>query len=269
MRWLIALGVVIVGVLVATFVAARVRSLLSRPNRQEKLRELAEPIASVSFPIVLGASVIVALGIGDPESLATLPKSVAGFVPKILVATLFFLGGGAVATLVSNAVGASVLRATGSPQPQIARLVRTIVSAVFTLLAIGQIGIDTKIVDLITTGVIGSVSLAIALLTGFGGRATASEIAAGRFLSKIVKKGDRIETAAIPGFAQPLMVHKLHGAMVEVAIPEEPDTKLFIPNTHLTASPLRVLRAGVTGPVAASKITDATTPTATPTTAHS
>jgi hypothetical protein len=247
MRWLIALGVVIVGVLLATLVSARVRSILSKPSRPEKLRELAEPIASVCFPIVLGAAVIVALGIGDPDSLATLPKSVAAFVPKILVATLFILGGGAVATLASNAVGASVLRATGSPQPQIARLVRTIVSAVFTLLAIGQIGIDTKIVDLITTGLIGSVSLAVALLTGFGGRATASEIAAGRFLSKIVKKGDRIETAAVSGFGQPLLVHKLHGAMIEVALVDEPDTKLFIPNTHLTASPLRVSRADTNG----------------------
>ncbi len=244
MRWLIALAVVVVGVLVASFVSARVRSMLSKPSRPEKLRELAEPIASVCFPIVLGAAVIIALGIGDPESLATLPKSVAAFVPKILVATLFILGGGAVATLVSNAVGASALKATGSPQPQIARLVRTIVSAVFTLLAIGQIGIDTKIVDLITTGLIGSVSLAIALLTGLGGRATASEIAAGRVLSKIVKKGDGIESPAVPGFSQPLLVHKLHGAMIEVVLPDEPDTKLFIPNTHLTASPLRVVRSG-------------------------
>ncbi len=248
MRWLIALGVVIVGVLMATFVSARVRSMLSKPSRPEKLRELAEPLASLCFPIVLGAAVIIALGIGDPQSLATLPKSIAAFVPKILVAALFILGGGAVATLVSNAVGASVLRATGSPQPQIARLVRTIVSAIFTLLAVGQIGIDTKIVDLITTGLVGSVSLAIALLTGLGGRATASEIAAGRFLSKIVKKGDQIETAAVPGFSQPLVIHKLHGAMTEVALLDEPGTRLFIPNTHLTASPLRVVRAAGPNP---------------------
>ncbi len=244
MRWLIALGVVVAGVLVATFIAARIRSTLSKQSRPDKLRELAEPLGSVCFAIALGAAVIVALGIGDPDSLATMPKSIIAFVPKLLVATLFILGGGAIATLVSNAVGASVLRATGSPQPQIARLVRTIVSAIFTLLAIGQIGIDTKIVDLITTGLVGSIALAIALLTGLGGRATASEIAAGRFLSKIMSKGDRIQSDAIPEFAQPVLVHKLHGAMVEVALPDEPGTTLFIPNTHLTTTPLRVLRAG-------------------------
>jgi hypothetical protein len=246
MRWLIALGVVIAGVLVASFVSARVRSILSKPSRSDKIRDLAEPLASIVFPIVLGGFVIVALGIGDPESLATLPKSVVAFVPKLLIAVLFVLGGGAVATLASNTVGAAVLKATGSPQPQIARLVRTVVSGIFTLLAIGQIGIDTKIVDLITMGVVGSISLAVALLTGFGGRATAGEVAAGRFLSKIVRKGDLIHTEAVPECPQPMLVQKLHGSMVEIALPNEPGTKLYIPNTHLVASPLRVVRANET-----------------------
>jgi hypothetical protein len=259
MRWLIALGVVIVGVILASFVSARVRSILSKPSRPEKLRELAEPLASIVFPIVLGAAVIIALGIGDPSSLETLPKSVIAFVPKLLIAVLFVLGGGAVATLASNAVGASVLRATGRPQPQIARLVRTVVSAVFSLLAVGQIGIDTKIVDFITMGLIGSIALAIALLTGLGGRATAGEIAAGRFLSKIVRKGDRIQSDALSEFSEPLLVHKLHGAMLEVALPDEPGATLFIPNTHLTKSPLRVLRPGP------SEAPASTTATATPT----
>jgi hypothetical protein len=243
MRWLIALGAVVVGVLVATFVSARVRSSLGKPSRTDKLRQLSEPLGSVCFALILGVGVIVALGIGDPDSLATMPKSIIAFVPKLLVATLFILGGGAVATLVSNAVAASVLRATGSPQPQIARLVRTIVTAIFALLAVGQIGIDTKIVDLITTGLVGSISLALALLTGFGGRATAAEIAAGRFLTKIVAKGDRIQSDSVPEFAQPLLVHKLHGAMLEVALPDEPGTTMFIPNSQLTSAPLRVLRA--------------------------
>jgi hypothetical protein len=244
MRWLIALGVVIAGVLVASFVSARVRSMLSKPSRSDKIRELADPLASIVFPIIFGGFVIVALGIGDPDSLATLPKSIVAFVPKLLIAVLFVLGGGAVATLASNTVGAAVLKATGSPQPQIARLVRTVVSGIFTLLAIGQIGIDTKIVDLITMGVIGSISLAIALLTGLGGRATAGEVAAGRFLSKIVRKGDLIHSEAVPEFAQPMLVQKLHGSMIEIALPNEPGTKLYIPNTHLIASPLRVVRAG-------------------------
>jgi hypothetical protein len=243
MRWLIALAVVIAGVLIASFVSARVRVVLSKPSRPEKIRELSEPLASVVFPIIFGGFVIVALGIGDPESLATLPKSIVAFVPKLLIAVLFILGGGAVATLASNTVGAAVLKATGSPQPQIARLVRTVVSGIFTLLAVGQIGIDTKIVDLITMGVIGSISIAIALLTGLGGRDTAAEVAAGRFLAKIVRKGDRIQTDSLPAFPQPLLVHKLHGAMIEVALPDEPDTRLFIPNRHLMAAPLRVVRA--------------------------
>jgi hypothetical protein len=242
MRWLIALGVVVAGVLVGSFVSARVRSILSKPSRSEKIRDLAEPLASIVFPIVFGGFVIVALGIGDPDSLATLPKSIVAFVPKLLIAVLFVLGGGAVATLASNTVGAAVLKATGSPQPQIARLVRTIVSGIFTLLAVGQIGIDTKIVDMITMGVIGSISLAVALLTGLGGRATAGEVAAGRFLAKIVRKGDLIQTDAMSDFSQPLLVHKLHGAMIEIALPDEPGTKLFIPNTQLIASPLRVVR---------------------------
>jgi hypothetical protein len=246
MRWLIALGVVVVGVLVGSFVSARVRSVLSKPSRPEKLRELAEPIASIVFPVVFGGFVIVALGIGDPESLASLPKSIVAFVPKLLIAVLFVLGGGAVATLASNAVGAAVLKATGSPQPQIARLVRTVVSGIFTLLAIGQIGIETKIVDLITMGVIGSISLSVALLTGLGGRRTAAEIGAGRFLAKIVTKGDHIQSDALAAFTEPLLVHKLHGAMIEVALPAEPNVRLFVPNTHLTESPLRVIREGRT-----------------------
>jgi hypothetical protein len=245
MRWLIALGVVIGTAIVASFVSGIVRKQLSKASRSEKVQAIAAPLASVLLAILFGLGIVIALGIGDPASLKPLPKNIVSFIPKLMISVLFMLMGGAVATLVSNAVATSMLKATGRPQPQLARLIRSVVTAIFVLLAIGQLGIDTKIVDQITTGTITALALTFALLGGLGGRHVAADVAAGRYLKRVVRPGDTIESEVVN--LQPSgIVKKLHGATVEITISGDEHATLHVPNSLLLSKSIKVTRTEAT-----------------------
>jgi hypothetical protein len=242
MRWLIALGVVVGSAIVASFVSGLVRKSLLKPTRPEKVRGLAQPAGSILLAAVLGLGIVVALGIGDPDSLKPLPSNLVAFIPKLLIAVLFILLGGAIATLTSNAIATSVLKATGQPQPQLARVIRLVVTAVFTLLAIGQIGIDTKIVDQITMGVVAALAGSLALLGGLGGRQMASDVAAGKYLRRLIRPGDLVTSDLEEIAGQEAMVTKVHGATVEVIIDGNKQTIVHIPNARLLSRTIRITR---------------------------
>lgn len=251
MRWLIAFAVVVVGLLIGAMASAMARRIVEKPNRSERIRGLAAPLGSLVFGLVMSLALVIALGIGDPESLKPLPKNLIAFVPRLITAALFAVVGSAVSSLAGNAVAASVLKATGKPQPQIGRLVRVVVMAVFALLAVSQLGINTKIVDLLVSGVIGSLALSIALLTGLGGRKVAADVAAGRYLRRLLHVGDHIESEPNPVLGRVSgTVVNVHGATVELqgtsdATDPALDRKVImhIPNAALLGAVLRIERA--------------------------
>ena len=79
------------------------------------------------------------------------------------------------------------------------------------------------------------VAIAMALLIGLGGRRVAQEIAAGRYLRRIMHEGDHVHTRTVEG-----TVVALHAATTEVA-GEQPGT-VHIPNTKLMEGPITVTR---------------------------
>ncbi len=248
MRWLIALGVVVVSAIIASIVSGIVRKKLSNPKRSEKIRAIAQPAASILLAIILGLGIVIALGIGDPESLKPLPKNIVAFIPKALTSVLFILFGGAIATLVSNAAATSILKATGRPQPQLARVIRSLITGIFVLLGIGQLGLDTRIVDQITMGMIAAVAGAFALLGGFGGRSMATDIAAGRYLRRVLKVGDIVRSDVEDLADKSGVVKKIHGATIELVINGDDQTIVHIPNALLLSRAIRITRAQTDAP---------------------
>lgn len=243
MRWLIAVGIVVGGVVIAGIVAKLARRLLDNPKRPAAQRTLAEPVGSVAFALVLAGFLVAALGVGDKESLRTLPHSLVAFLPKLLVALVILLVGSAMATLAANALGAAIIKATGSPQPAMTRVVRSLLVAVFAILAVSQLGVNTHVVDTLVAGMVFGTAAAMALLVGLGGRTIAADLAAGRYLRRIVRVGDRIEVeSASPELRG--VVRKIHGATVELDVDEPGSTEIIrhVPSTALLRDVLRIER---------------------------
>lgn len=236
MKWIFALAALVVGGIAGTIASSAVRSLLSRPSQPERTRKLAPAGASVVFSAVLAVAVVAALSFLDKTAVDRLPVSLMNAVPRFLVAMVFVLLGNAIASLAATAAGSAALRASGRPQPRVAGLAKTVVMAVFVLLAIAQIGVNTKVVDTAVAGIIGCTALSLALLTGLGGRAMASEVAAGRYLHRIVRPGDAVSGDGFAG-----VVKTIWGATVELevegAIVHVPNSKLLAGNLTIERSP--------------------------------
>jgi hypothetical protein len=250
MQWLIALAVAVGGFIIGGAVSAFVRRNLEKPTRDERLKNLAGPISTLIFGLIVSLGLVVALGIGDPDSLKPLPHSLIAFVPRLIMAALFAIGGTAISSLAANAVAMSVMKATGKPQPQIGRAVRIVVVAIFSILAVSQLGINTKVVDLLVTGVIGSLALSFALITGVGSRHVAADVAAGRYLRRVLQTGDLVQ-ASLPDEQSPVTgkVVSVHGATVEMGSTADGKTViLHVPNSMLLRSVLRIERDAPTGP---------------------
>ncbi len=237
MKWLFALGALIVGGVIGTLAASAVRRLLGGATRPDRTRQLAPAGASVVFSAVLAGAVVTALSFLDKTAVDRLPVSLMNAVPRFLVAMVFVLLGNAFASLAATAAGSAALRASGRPQPRLTGAVRTLVLSVFVLLAIAQIGVNTKVVDMAVAGIIACTALSLALLTGLGGRSMASEIAAGRYITRIVRPGD---TIAGDGFAG--VVTTVWGATVELDVD---GSVVHVPHTMLLAGTLRIDRAPV------------------------
>lgn len=244
MKWLFALAALVIGGILGTLASAAVRRLLSHTRRPEKLRTLAPAAGSVVFSAVLAFAVVTSLSFLDKTAVDRLPISVMNAVPKFLVALVLVLVGNALASLVANLAGTAAVKASGRPQLRLVGLVRGATLSMFVLLAIAQIGVNTRIVDMAVAGIIGCLALSIALLTGLGGRGVASEVAAGRYLQRIVNPGDIISGEGFGG-----VVRGVWGATTELELPASTDGSshvVHIPNTRLLSGNLRIERSGAT-----------------------
>ena len=241
MKWLIAAGVLVAVVLLASVASAEVRRLLDRPKLSERSHCLAAPAGQFVFSVLVAVGLVAALGIGDHKSLEPLPRDLIAFLPKLLVAGLIVLAGNTAGTLLGNAVAQAALRATGKTQPGLARVVRLALVGAAAILAVNQLGVDTKVIDLVLAGVVVSCAGSIALLTGLGGRQVAAKVAAGRYVRHLIKPGD------LGSFDDPYgpvtgEVVRVHAATVELAS-KLPGVVLHVPHARLLAATLSVTRA--------------------------
>ena len=233
MRWLIAGAVLVAALLIATVVSGVVRRFIDKPSRQEQRRRLAEPASRFVYSALVAAGLVTALGIASPESLRPLPTNLVAFLPRLLIAGLLLLLGGTVATMVANAIGSSLLRATGKPQPSLTRIIRAAVLAVIAILAVSQLGVNTKIIDTLVEAVVFGVTGAMVLLVGLGGRTVAGEVAAGRYVRKLLKPGDRVVCGEIRG----TVVH-VHAVTVELV--DDEGSTVHVAHNHFITDPLRI-----------------------------
>lgn len=233
---LIAALVVGVGGLVAASVLGPIaRRQLLQDRRPDAVRQVAAAAASFVFWTLASVGLIAAVAISSPDSLRPIPAQLVSYFPRALTAGILLLVGNVAATLVSVSIERAMLRATGQVRPAVTRAVKAAVLGVAVILAVSQLGIDTAIVTLIVASLLFSVGAASALLVGLGGRDVARQVAAGRYLRRIVQPGDRLEVSGVSG-----IVRAVHAASMEL---EVETGRVHLPHAAILDAPFRLDRA--------------------------
>ncbi|MDE0499428.1 MAG: hypothetical protein OXH86_18975 [Acidimicrobiaceae bacterium] len=226
------------GLVVGMLLGAIVRRLLSRKHRRPAVRELARPASVFVFWLSLATGVVIATAMTNPETLEPLPSEVLRWLPNVLAAGLVLLVGYALGVVLSTSLSQGLLRATGQRSRMAQRTIRTAVMVGAVIVALGQLGIETRVLLVLMAGAIGALALAFGLLAGLGGREAASAIAAGRLLQGDLEVGQRILIDDVP-----MEIIRLRAATVTLQAEDSTQTTV-ISYDQLLKSPIVVLPPG-------------------------
>ncbi len=232
--WVWAIGAVVVGLLSGVVGAALVRRIIlkGREDRPE-IHDASKATSTFIFLFFVALGAVVAIGFADSTSLEPLPAEIVRKSPKILAAGLILIAGRAIAFAFGGMVNSAFAGSTSRVRLQLSASGRFLIYAVSGVLALSQLGVDTTILTIIAAAALFGVAGAFALLVGLGGRALGGELAAGRYLNRLVTVGDVVEIDGVSG-----TVAALHPASVEL---EDADgSRVHVPNTKLTSSAIRV-----------------------------
>ncbi len=232
--WIYATGAIIIGLLSGVVGAALVRRIIlqGRENRPE-IHDASKATSTFIFLFFVAIGVIVAIGFTDSTSIEPIPAEILRKSPRILAAGLILIAGRAIAYALGGMVNTAFGGSTARVRSQLSASVRFVTYAVAVVLALGQLGVDTTILTMIAAAAMFGLAGAFALLVGLGGRTLGGEIAAGRYLHRLVKVGDVVEIGDLVG-----TVEELHPASVQLVAGD--GSRVHVPNTRLTSSEIRI-----------------------------
>lgn len=210
-RWIVAVVALAASLLLGEIAGRIIRASMSRSDRSSEIREMARPVSSFLFWASTALGVFVAVASTSRHAFEQIPDRMLARLPDLLLAGLVLIAGYAVSIGLSAAVAQSAIRASGRRHRRLERAVRFTVLGASAALALSQLGVDTTVLSLAMAVVVGAPALAIALLTAFGGRQVASDIAAGKALRSHLKVGFHLATGDIEG-----VIVAVHPVAVEV-----------------------------------------------------
>ncbi len=232
--WIYATGAILVGLLSGVVGAALVRRIIlnERRDRQEAL-DAARATATFLFLFFTSLGVVVAIGFTNPDTLEPIPAEVLRKSPRILAAGLILIAGRAIAFAIGGMVNTAFTGSSARIRAQVGSAARTLVYVIAGVLALSQLGVETTVLSLVVAAVAFGIAGAFALLVGLGGRQLGGELAAGRYLHRLVRVGDLVTIDSVSG-----RIVALHPASVEIAAAD--GASVHVPNTRLTQGDLRV-----------------------------
>ena len=199
------------------------------------MQEIAGPASIFVFWLSTSAGVVAAMAMTNPETLKPFPSDILRWLPNVLAAGLILLVGYALSVVVSGSLSRGFRQATGKRSRLAERSLRSTVMVGAVILALGQLGVETTVLNVLTGGAVAAAALTAGLLAGLGGKDVAASIAAGRVLRAELDEGQRLLVDS-----QEMKVVKLRAATVTLQDPSG-DRRLVITYSMLLASPLVIL----------------------------
>jgi hypothetical protein len=209
--WISAAIAIVGGVVLGSIAGRVVRKLIAKPSRPEPIQQIAPALASFVFGTIVAIGLIAAVGIVSPDQLDTIPKSLVTYMPKVLVAGVLIMAGNVIGGIAAAAVRSTMIRTTGEARPGPPRIIKMVITATAGILGVSQLGIDTTIVNLAIAALLFTLGATATILIGVGGIDVARNVAAGRYVRRIIPAGSQIETADRAG-----TVVAVHPATVEL-----------------------------------------------------
>lgn len=238
--WIGAAIAIAAGVLVG-IVASRLVAAALAKSRVSALRESAPAIAGLALSAAVIVGLLVALGFVASDELEQLGDDAIAFLPKAISALIIVIGANVASTFAATAVATS-LAGTGAAARFAPMITKFAILGGGAIIAAGQTEVDTAVINIAVAALLFGVSTSVALLTGFGGRQVAAEVAAGRATRRLLQVGDRIEFSTTDGAGRVAgVVAELHPTAVEVRVDER---SMLVPNSKLLAAEIVHERPG-------------------------
>ena len=206
---LIVVGLAIAKVIevVLRFVLTRIRfdTLMERAGIDKTLQRIGlRQQLNIAIPrIVYFLTLIVLLRTAsDGMGLTAISGAIGAFfayLPNIIAALLLMIVGTSVAQFASETVVEAARNSGIDFAPALGKAVSGLIVFVVGMMAISQLQIDTNMVRLVTTLILGGCALAFGLAFGLGTRDVVRNITAGFYLKKHLLIGESVEIAGQVG----------------------------------------------------------------------
>ncbi len=164
------------------------------------LSVLPAVIGSFVFWVVLILVVVAAVEILGLPILTDLFSRLAVYLPNIIAAVALVVGGFAVARIARGLVarGATVMRLEAQAEV-LAGTAHALILAIAGVMALEQLGIQGRILELVLAVTLGSILAAGGLAFALGARSAVANIVAARYVAQVCRVGQEIEIEGIRG----------------------------------------------------------------------
>lgn len=162
-------------------------------------QELTTLVPRLSYFLVL---LLLARTAGDALGLAAISNAIGAFfsyLPNIVAALLLLILGSTVGQFAGQTVEQSAESSGIEFAPALGKLVSGAILFVCAMMAIAQLKIDTDIVRIVTSFVLGGAALAFGLSFGLGTRDIVRNVSSGFYAKKILTVGKPLEIAGQQG----------------------------------------------------------------------
>lgn len=233
--WIQVLIAIAAGLVIGLVASRVVHTIIGSPKRPEPIQRVAGPLASLAFAIGIIGGLVVALGIIQPDAVEQLTTDAIGFIPKLLSAAIIVIAANVLSSFATAALASALGRFPLQTQRLAQTIVRTTIVTLAVLLAVGQLGVNTEVVNLGVAAAFFGVAASLTLLIGFGGAGVARHVAASRALRRLIASGDTIEIRGFRG-----SVVAIHPTAIEV-VGTDGQARL-IPSSDLVSETISIER---------------------------
>lgn len=200
----IALGIILVGVVIAGTLKQVVRKILSFMGKTKDLgvgisERTADLLSALIFWVVVLMFLTTATKAIGFEVGAQVLGAVLGYIPNVLIAVITVIVGSILARIVKGTVAVWVERSGLAHGAVVGNIVEAILVLFAVIIGVDQLGINTNILVSNINIILGGFVLAFALSFGLGVKDLVGNIVASYYVKQMYKVGSRVKVGNVAG----------------------------------------------------------------------
>ena len=145
------------------------------------------------FWILLLAFLLPALETMGLTAVASTVDRLITYLPNVLAAALLLVVGALAARFVRNVTSSAAAVASVGPARQLGAIAGGLVVAVVAVLALEQLGVETRFLIVVVTTLAATIGLSVGIALALGASKAVAHIFAGHFLRQSLQVGERVE----------------------------------------------------------------------------